>query len=510
MSFLNKTFILHSKCSRVFIIVLVVGVVIAGGVTYRVSRNRSAAKPSTTVALDVAAAIKAKDQVASWQKEKRHASDPNETTNELSANASVEEILALAKKYEASLANGRVDWQKAYDLYQRAADMGSTEAAYRKGRIAEKRLLDHVDPASALSDFEQAAEGGYANAYAALARLYIEGQLVPVDAAKAAYYTEKGVEAGSADAMYLKGARLVETAGGGREGLTWLMEAANTGNVDAQYTIARLFLDGKAVGQDKVKAEAWLRLAAENGSDVAKVELASQLIKETGNDMASEKVSEIVNLLLSASDANNARASHYLSRLLLSSPTMAGVDISAVRSYAEKALEAGHTESAFTMALTYGLNGSGDTDTALSWLEMGAAAVDWRSRYARQLIRDGSTVPDALRTAAGAQYQDWAEASSAPGKEAPAGLTPPKAIAMPAPVFPPGLAALDIKGTAVVEFVIGEDGHTHSVQVVKNTHSEFGAAVVAAVSQWQFVPAMRDGKPAAQRMRVPMVFNSQN
>jgi hypothetical protein len=91
MPFLNKTFVLHSKHSRVFIAALAVGVVIAGGVTYKVSRNRNAAKPSPTVALGAAAAIKAKDQVAVWQRGKRHASDPNVTTNELSANASVEE-----------------------------------------------------------------------------------------------------------------------------------------------------------------------------------------------------------------------------------------------------------------------------------------------------------------------------------------------------------------------------------------------------------------------------------
>jgi TonB family protein len=69
---------------------------------------------------------------------------------------------------------------------------------------------------------------------------------------------------------------------------------------------------------------------------------------------------------------------------------------------------------------------------------------------------------------------------------------------------------LDIKGSAVVEFTIGEDGRTHGIQVVKNTHPEFGAAVTAAVSQWQFVPAKRNGSPVPQKMRVPVLFNGRN
>jgi TonB family protein len=417
-------------------------------------------------------------------------------------------LLEQARALELGLNGSPADLKKAFALYQQAAALGSAEAWYRMGVLALGEKVDGVDPKNALKFFREAADAGYTDACTALARAYMEGRIVKADEVRAEFYLEKAIEAGSSEAKFLKGARLVEVPGRGDEGLALLLEAAKDGNADAQQTVARLYKDGKVVAQDPALAEEWLRFAIENGSSKAKYELAELMMKNArtaGEQLTPAQTSEMVSLLTDAARDGSASAAKALGLVMLRGG-LSPENLRVVRDYAEQSFDAGRADAAFLMAMTYALGK--DAEAAMQWLELGAAGKDWKSSYARQLVREGTDVTQALRTASKATYQEWADKAAENIAKKMPGFTPPKIISMTAPKFPSGFASLDVKGSATVEFVVAENGTPQNIQVVKSTHPEFADVVVKAVQTWKLTPAQKDGKYVPIKIRFPVNFKN--
>lgn len=72
----------------------------------------------------------------------------------------------------------------------------------------------------------------------------------------------------------------------------------------------------------------------------------------------------------------------------------------------------------------------------------------------------------------------------------------PKNLFQRSPEYPTELRRNGISGSVVVEFVIGEDGNTSHIKVVRSTHREFEAPAMAAVAEWKFEPGRKDGRVA--------------
>ncbi len=60
--------------------------------------------------------------------------------------------------------------------------------------------------------------------------------------------------------------------------------------------------------------------------------------------------------------------------------------------------------------------------------------------------------------------------------------------------LPESLHAQSTDGTLLLRVVIGEDGCTQDIRVVKGICKNIDRAVADAVQSWKFQPAMRDGK----------------
>ncbi|OAM86927.1 hypothetical protein AW736_25950 [Termitidicoccus mucosus] len=416
-----------------------------------------------------------------------------------------ERLLGKARALELGTNGEAVDYARAFELYKKAAELGSAEAWYRMGCMALAQRVEGILPKSAVGYFQKAADLGFVDAYVALARTYIEGRLTRTDTAKADFYLDLAIEAGNAEAMFLKGSLLAGTVGSEQAGLNLLMEAAKNGNADAQYTIGRMYRDGTvAVGQDMGMAEKWLRFAVENGSVRAKAELGLLMMKN--KSMSATQGQEAAELLAEAADAGNSKAAHALAKMIFGgSPSSSA--LSAIREYAEKSFDGGKSDGAFLMALSYAVGKNPDFDQALQWLEMGKVDQDWRSRYALQLIQRGTDTVEAFKTAIGAEFKDWVEAFDG-GKSMPPNVTPPKIIEMTNPKFPSSLAALNVKGNVVVEFVVAQDGTPQGIQVVKSSHPELSASVIKAVESWKLTPAMKDGQYAPIKIKVPVRFRN--
>jgi len=74
------------------------------------------------------------------------------------------------------------------------------------------------------------------------------------------------------------------------------------------------------------------------------------------------------------------------------------------------------------------------------------------------------------------------------------------------PVYPPDLRRRGIGGEVLLEFVIDERGIVRSPRVLSAPHTALGESAENAVGQWTFFPGMKDGRPVATRLQVPIEF----
>lgn len=84
---------------------------------------------------------------------------------------------------------------------------------------------------------------------------------------------------------------------------------------------------------------------------------------------------------------------------------------------------------------------------------------------------------------------------------------PPKPIEQVQPIYPVADRNPGKNGTVWIAFIVDTDGTVKQAQVVRTSAVEFGAAALAAVKQWRYKPALKNGVPVRVRMAVPIEFN---
>jgi len=421
--------------------------------------------------------------------------------------AAAEEMARQARAlYQRGLAlEAKKEFAEARKAFEEAAKLGDAKALYRCGFYAERGIGGEVNGALAREYYEKAAEAGIADGYAAIARMYLQGNVVTADRQLVAQYIEKGLQAGSNEALFLKGVTTFDTDL--VSAVDCISRAAEKGSVNAQQLMARLYRDGIGVPKDEQKALAWARLAAANGSADAQVDLASLLMssKLFSTPAASNAaVGEAADNLLSAEAQNNVRATSMLLRAAMAKRPQTKEDILNVRQLAMQAFEQGEKTTAFGVALTYMF--TREEDNAREWLAKGAEAKDWRCQYATELLKAGNNLNTALGLASKAKNEDYKSFLVEQKAKATPGIIQPAPISMPMPRFPQGLEAAGANGTVTVEFVVNTDGSTSDIKVVNATHPEMEKAVIAVATEWKFKPAVKDGKTVRARLRQPVYF----
>ena len=91
-----------------------------------------------------------------------------------------------------------------------------------------------------------------------------------------------------------------------------LKNAANQGNDMAQYTLGKLYQQGKEVVQNTIEAIRYLLFSAEQGNEYAACLLGRTLIEEEEH----RDIEEGIHWLTFASNKNNSYAQYQLGRLL--------------------------------------------------------------------------------------------------------------------------------------------------------------------------------------------------
>ena len=84
---------------------------------------------------------------------------------------------------------------------------------------------------------------------------------------------------------------------------------------------------------------------------------------------------------------------------------------------------------------------------------------------------------------------------------------PPKVLEGLRPHYPDLEAERREKGYVVIICTVGVDGKASDFAVESMTNPVFVYEAVRAIEKWRWAPALKDGHPVAQKVRVPMHFN---
>jgi protein TonB len=77
-------------------------------------------------------------------------------------------------------------------------------------------------------------------------------------------------------------------------------------------------------------------------------------------------------------------------------------------------------------------------------------------------------------------------------------------IPVPIAVVSPEVTGYDIGQSVKVEFVVDTTGRTTDISIKSASDRGFAAAVIAAVKEWRFSPALHNGTPVATKVVLPV------
>jgi protein TonB len=86
-------------------------------------------------------------------------------------------------------------------------------------------------------------------------------------------------------------------------------------------------------------------------------------------------------------------------------------------------------------------------------------------------------------------------------------VTPPRLVHQVQPRHVPGSRGLRVVGSVVLEFIVGSDGATRNVRVIRSLDKDVDQSAVEAIEQWRFEPARKAGKSVAVKMSAEIRFN---
>lgn len=161
------------------------------------------------------------------------------------------------------------EYLQATELMKTAADGGNGQAQFNYAQLLLSQRPGSAGQVSAFKYFKSAAENGVVDAQYALSQYYLQGTgNVPVDVNEARRWLVKAAAQNFDTAQLELGNMLLSGTGGPRNlrgGFGLIKEAAISGNVAAQITVAKLYWGGIGVDPDSVEAAAWLILARRAG-----------------------------------------------------------------------------------------------------------------------------------------------------------------------------------------------------------------------------------------------------
>lgn len=87
------------------------------------------------------------------------------------------------------------------------------------------------------------------------------------------------------------------------------------------------------------------------------------------------------------------------------------------------------------------------------------------------------------------------------------GVSPPQAISTPDPEYTQEARDAKTQGTCVLWLIVDQQGRPRDIRLVRGLGHGLDARAIAAVQQWQFHPAKKDGQPVSVQITVEVGFH---
>lgn len=129
------------------------------------------------------------------------------------------------------------------------------------------------------------------------------------------------------------------------------------------------------------------------------------------------------------------------------------------------------------------------------------------SRVARRVLGASNTMQHLRTTIAALVFGTLASISPAGAQpDAPTPPTPPTVATFVDAAYPPAARDAGREASVDLEITVGVDGHVLDARVLAPVGDGFDEAALAAVRQFVFIPATKDGQPVAARIHYRYVF----
>ena len=86
------------------------------------------------------------------------------------------------------------------------------------------------------------------------------------------------------------------------------------------------------------------------------------------------------------------------------------------------------------------------------------------------------------------------------------GVTPPKTLYAPDPAYTDQARHAQLQGVVVLWLIVNTDGTAHGIRVQRSLGMGLDEQAIAAVQQWKFQPATRNGEPVRVMINVEVNF----
>ncbi|SHH09672.1 hypothetical protein SAMN02746098_00157 [Desulfosporosinus lacus DSM 15449] len=280
----------------------------------------------------------------------------------------------------------------AFLLYGKSAAQGNPYASYELAKMYRDGLGCNKDTEKADQYFKSAFIGFSAleadshddKLQYRLGQMLYMGTGTEKDAVRAVEYLEQSAKLGNVNAQYLL-AKIYLEADSGLENvekaLEWLGKATENGNAQAQYALGKLYRDGNHVEKDIVKALALFKLSAEQENQFAQYALGKLYL--FGEEIPQDAEAAVKWLSASVEQENNF-AQYTLGKLYVEGKDVAK-DVEAGLKLLTASAEQGNQFAQFQLGKIYLAGKEVEQDKALAthWLSLSAAQGN---EYAQLLL----------------------------------------------------------------------------------------------------------------------------
>jgi TPR repeat protein len=163
--------------------------------------------------------------------------------------------------------NSKIDYNKAFKLFLKAAQLGNADAQCCVGCCFKCGYGTQVDYTEARVWYDKSSKNGCARALRHIAFCYHDGLGVKQDINKAIEWYDKAIDAGDISSMVSKGAIFYYGKNGiiinYEEAAKWYKKAAEKGDSDGMWRLALCYERGNGLEKNFEKAFEWFKKSAE-------------------------------------------------------------------------------------------------------------------------------------------------------------------------------------------------------------------------------------------------------